>query len=616
MRKLIFSNFELDLSPYKLSVVRENHWFSDAFFTKYSFPFEIEWSDEIDEVFGFLSRYNSTTHQTRLECKYYHNNTISDAIFEIEQCQEVISGVIYFGYEELPNFEKKLSELPLDKFELPEGVNIYDHAESVMTQSWPNVNYNFPQIHTDKIDVDNDDIFFAFERIINNYKDGAFLINEVITEGSEEVTYNRNIMQPLPHFLHITKKIFEDIGLTLQGEILTDTRFLNKYIFADVDYATTVTQESISIIQMSEDSIEQGTVATTVFGNYRDFKKYSYTAPIANPGRYRIVGKVHRYLIPNFTTYIRIKYRDQIIWQSSGSDGFYKVVKNVNVVFDTLVDLLPNEITVESFQASTEEKIIFELDINPVRLHDTEGNPIPSIINKNEIDLTKSVPDMNCGDWLKMIKNIYNYDLSVQGSIATMNRVNTQINYQDAIDLRHTEVKRPVRKFMKGNSFILKYQDIDSKDYTFLPVFHDSNGVVNSSFVKTDKTIEIEINALPLPLLQRNGVQTAHACENNNSKPYFVVYSGVNSSGLNLSNDPADFLMPAIHQEYHLNWMNFRINTQEFFWTLRMFSEEFIQLKPNSKVFAYGRFHVIKNINDTEVAPDEFEIEIETALLE
>ena len=613
MRKLIHSSFELDLSNYKLSVVRENFWFSDGFFTKYSFPFELDLTDELDAALGFISRYNSSDIQTYIECKYYHNNTIEDAILEIEQNQDKVSCVVRFGYDQLPNFEKKLSELPLDKFELAPGITIYQHAEAIIPQTWPAVNYNFPQIHTDKIDTDSDDVFFAFEKIINNRKDGAFLINEVVTEGGEDVTYNRNIMQPLPYTLHVLKKMFEDVNLTLSGDIVTDERFQNQLLFGDVDYATTVTQESISIITMSEDRVETGNVM--FLGGVRSFNRYLVTQVIANPGRYRLIGKIKIYPIRNIAISVKIKYRNQVIAFYTSASVLFSRVIDVNLVFDTLADLLPNEITIESYQGVSSGQIIFELDLNPIRLHDAQGNPIPSIVNKNEVDLTKTVPDMNCGDFIKLIKNWYNYDLDVQGNLAVMNKVENQINYNDAIDLSAHEVKYPLRRFQKGSSFLLKFADVDSKDYTYQPVFHDVNGIVNSSFVTTEKTTTIDIDALPLPLLVRNGVQTAHSFESNNSKPYFVIYDGL-TAGLNLSKSPANILIPQVHEDYYRKWFNFLINTTEFNWSLRMFAEEFQMLKPKSKVFAYGRIHLVKTINDTEVSPDLFEIELETATLE
>ena len=621
MRKLIHSDFELDLSNFKLSVQKENFWFSEGFFTSFSFPFEMELTDELDALLGFISRYNSVDPKVYIECKHYHNNEISDAILEIEQLQDRISGSIRFGYEQLPNFDKKLSELPLDKFELPSGTDIYEHAETIIPKTWPDVNYNFPQIHTDKIDPDNDDVFFAFEKIINNYKDGAFLINEVLTEDGVVTTYNRNIMQPLPYTLHVLNKIFEDVDLTLAGDIINDTAFQKQLLFGDVDYATFVTLDSLSLLTMSEDNVETGIlpVDNTLFS----FNRYYSILEIPNLGRYNVYGTLHMYYntaTPSAPIYLRIRYRDTV-W-TIGSTSIVETVngirhgsRNIDFNFDTIIDGLPNVLIFESLQNISDLKVIFDIKVDAIRLFNNDGSVIPTIINKNEINLPKSVPDMTCGDFIKVIKNWYNYDLKVDGTTAIMDKVESKINYDEAIDLSAHEVKFPLRKFQKGKSFLLKFQDVDSKDYTFLPVFQNVNGAVNSSFVTNEKTTTIEINALPLPLLFRNGVQTAHSFESNNSKPYFVIYEGL-ISGLNLSKNPFAILIPQVHLTNYKKWFQLQINAQEFTWPLRMFAEEYQKLKSNSKIFAYNRYHVVKNINDTEVAPDEFEIELETVTLE
>jgi hypothetical protein len=621
MRKLLASNFELDLTNYKLSILRENPWFSDKFFTKISFPFELDITDDLDAKLGFIRRVNSTDIQTLIPCKHYHNNQIDDAVLEIEQIQDKASATLEFGFDQLPNWDKKLSELPLERLELPEGTDIYEHAATIITESYPDVNYNFPQVHTDKIDPSSDDVWFAFEKIINNYRSGAFLINEVITEGLDDVTYNRNIMQPLPYILHILKKGFEDAGFTLAGTILSDTRLTKKLIYADVDYFTTVTQESLSLITMSEDFDEQGFVPavydffTLVHPAY-SFYRFSKTLTITQPGKYRLIGTVIMRMIPNIPTSCTIKYRNQIIWQRIFTyENPFHMTQNVDVVFSTLVDLLPNELTFESYQFPSADRAIFQLDVNPIRLHDAEGNPIPNIINKNEVDLTKAVPDITFGDLVTILKNWYNYDLETKDGYAIMNLVQDLMNSTDAVNLSNHEVKLPQRKFTKGNSFLLKFQDVDTKDYTFTKVFQNAAGVSTSSYTTDDKTSTIEITALPLPLLVRNGVQTVHAFESNNAKLFAVLYDGI-TSGLNLAKDPSVINLPAVHLSNWQKWFNFRIKTQEFLWSLRMKAVEFSSIASKSKIYAYGKYHIIKTINDTEVAPDEFEIEIETSTLE
>lgn len=72
---------------------------------------------------------------------------------------------------------------------------------------------------------------------------------------------------------------------------------------------------------------------------------------------------------------------------------------NIDIVFETLVDLDENFITIESIQAISNDYIIYELDINPIRLHDNSGEAIPTILNPNRIDLTKAVPEQTFGEF-------------------------------------------------------------------------------------------------------------------------------------------------------------------------------------------------------------------------
>ena len=165
MRKFIHSNFEIDLSKLKISDVQENPWFTDKFFSKFTFPFEMDLSEENDINFGFISFYNANSHQTIFKGKYVHRNIMEDAVLEIEEVSDKITLSLSYGFDEFPNFKKKLSELPLDKFEV---TNIYNHAATIISQTWPAVNYNFPQLHIDKID-NTQAPWEAFEKIINNY---------------------------------------------------------------------------------------------------------------------------------------------------------------------------------------------------------------------------------------------------------------------------------------------------------------------------------------------------------------------------------------------------------------------------------------------------------------
>lgn len=608
MRKLIHSSFELDLSTFKISDTEENSWFSDVFFTKYTFPFDIDLEDDLDKAFGFISQYN-TNPKTYYEVKYVHNNKIEDAIFEIESHEAKLSCTLRFGIEQLPSFEKKLSELPLDKFDLPSGTSIFHHAESVIMKGFPLVNYNFPQIHVDKYNPEEAQ-WNGFQKIINNRKDGAFLENTVDTV--EDITYNRNVMQPMPYWIHILQKGMEYSGLTLAGEIMNDSRLKKACLFGDVDYFKKPTyQEEITIMQMSEDAVKAVGNKVQMFYN---------KTTLVSPGKYNISGTINSLRWSNYSCRFSIKYRNTVLFsqRSHYTDMFHGTTwrdYSVDVSFETVADANPHEIVIEGVVDYSTDKVIIDLGIYLIRINDTSGVPVPSIINENKIDCTKAVPNITFGDFVKVVKNWFNYDLYVSGKTAIMNPIENEINYRDPVDLQFTETKKPYRKFQQGTSFLLKFEEIDNKEFKYLPVYQDREQILNANYVENDKTIPIEINALPLPLFTRENIQTAYALESNDSKVYLVHYDGL-VNGNNYAQTEEPYLLPSVHLAYWRKWFDFRINAHSFKWTFKAWEEQVLGLKAKAKSYAYNRYHIIKTINRTEIKPKLYEIEIESEGLE
>lgn len=618
MRKFIHSNFEIDLSKLKVSDVLENPWFSNKFFVKFTFPFEVDLTEENDINFGFLSHYNAYSHTTLYEGFYVHRENMEQAILEIEEVTDKISMNFGYGYDEFPNFNKKLSELPLDKFNV---TDIYAHAATIISQTWPSVNYNFPQIHIDKID-NTEDPWLDFENIINNYKNGAFLVNEVI----ENDTFNRNIIQPTPYALHIIKKGFEDAGKVLKGDILEDPTIQKLCIYTDTSYWTTLEQESYSIFKMSSDYVETGTTtvngvypgsfswANTVINPSFEYQKYYQQIDISNPGKYRVVGKV-KLVPPRYGNgYIKFNYRNQTIYYHEFRFRFGLLTYDVNVDFilETLSDGQNDTFSIEIFNGISSDKVIIDLNINPIRLHDDQGNAVPNIINKNSVDLTRAVPDMTFGEFIEIMKNWFNLDLKISGNDIYMNFIELEKKRLEVIDLTSFEVKNPIRKFSRGNSFLLKFEKVETKDYIYLPVFLNSQGILSENFKTDEKTNEIIINALPLPLTTRNQIQTVHAFETDSSKIFGIIYDGLNQDSLNLAKDNYELLIPQIFDKHYKQWLDFRLNSQGFQWSFKAHYEDIFSLTNKSRIHAYKNNHIVKSLTRTEVAEDEFEIDIET----
>ena len=606
MRKLIHSKFELDLSGLKVTDTEENNWFSDTFFTKYTFPFEIDLTADLEIAFGFITFYNSSP-ETYFELKYVHNDIIEDAIFEIESYQEKLSCILRFGFEQLPSFDKLLSELSLEKFNLPSGTTIYQHAETIITQTWPEVNYNFPQIHVDKYDV-SDELWTGFKGIINNRENGAFLTNTV--DIIEDITYNRNVMQPLPYWIHILQRGMADAGYELAGKILTDTRLKKACLFADIDYYGKPSfQEDIQILVESKDATAAGKMV-----------RYDSTTIISVPGKYNISGTIGCQSRANKPSFLEIKYRNRTLFgvRAKPTDMWHGTkfsYYSVDIDVETVQDLNPNEIVITSFQTSTSNEIIVDLNVSCIRLHDSTGVAIPTVSNENKIDLTKAVPEITFVEFIKVIKNWFNYDLTIKGKQAIMNPIEDEINYQETESLEFTEVKKPLRKFSQGISFLLKFSDTDNKDFKFPSVFHSRDLVINNNFTVNDKTSTIEVQALPLPILSRNGVQTSFLLESNNSKVYLVPYEGI-YNGNNYGNPIEEYQLPSVHLKYWKKWFDFRINSHSFSWSFIAWIEKIINIKAKMKIFAFNKYHIVRNINKTEVKPGLFEVEIETESLE
>jgi len=635
MRKIIHSKFELDLSSLNITDTEQNHWFSDSIFSKYSLPFTINLTDETAALFNFLDEYNVSNFETLFEVIYVHYDIMTKAIFEIENLDDgKLSCTIRYGFDEFPNFHKKLSELPLQVLEVDD---IYQHAKTVITKAYPVVNYNFPQIHVDKIDdPEDDETWFAFENILNNYKDGEFLENEV--DELEEITYNRNIMQPLPYLLHVLKAGFAEQNYELKGSFSEHPLIKKLLLYSEREYYKNNIPDSIELgLMFSEDDYkvsEQELSFTGMYGNLQYiWKKFERTAVIPLKGKYRISGdvvltKVSPNSSANLISQCKVFFNDVLVYHyvhnpsSFGINGINRKTINIDVEIETPVDTVADEVRIEvsttdfNFESDNISlqihEIVSDTSVNPIIMHDESGEVIPSVRNENKVDLPRAVPDMTFGELVTMLKNWFNLDFTPKGNEIWIDFLEENINYSDTFDLSAFEVPRPYIGFQKGMSFVLRFQEIESDTYKFPPVYQSYNTITNEGFVKDDKTNEINVNAVPLPLVYRREVLTAHSFLKDESKPFFVLYNGL-VDGLNLTENNTELQMPNIHELFWRKWFNFRINATLFKWTFKANFEDLIGLR--KKAFAYRNYHFIKSINKTETSPDEFEIEIETEVL-
>lgn len=638
MRKLIHSDFELDLSNFKISDTEENNWFSDVFFTKYSFPFEIDLDSHFDVATGFISHYNASNTETYFECKYVHNDEIHDAILEIESHENRLSCVLRYGFEQLPSFDKKLSELSLETIDL-DIVSVYDYANTIITKTWPEVNFNYPQVAIDSIDNTQDNEWAFFEGIINNRQNGQFLQN--IYNQTEEYSENYNIMQPLPYWLHILERGFADAGYIFAGKIKNDEILKKALLFHDAKYFKLLTLKSYycyieynNFISIQEETNEGTFIFNPCYPESCVFTEtdptinsgfYQYETILENHGRYNFSGRFYLLRHFAFLAYFQIIYKGITIyevWENPLNDGEGSNTPSSNYIYydinfnlDTTISNQNNNISIilkiyrpDGHPIYNNDFALVDIAIDQIYNFDEFQNLLPSVINENKVELKKTVPDLTFGDFIKIIKNWFNYDLTVIDKYAIMNPIEDEINFDNALSLERYEVKYPRRTFKKGYSYLLKFQDIDSKDYTYKAVFQDKTQILYENYtIDNEKTSTIEINALPLPIK----ANAAHAFEQNDSKAYLVCYDGT-YLGNNYPKPNTPYLLPEVHPKYWKKWLQMRINTHAFQWTFLAHNIDILELKAKRKVFAYNNFHIIKMLNKTEIKPDIFEIQIET----
>ncbi len=611
--KIIHSRFEINLVDTSFNMVEENNWFNKKVFTKYTYPITSLLTDEQIAQLNFITENNASGIITTYKVTFFVLDIEHEGVMDIEKSVgNKIEYQIRYGFEEFPNFNTLLSQLPLHNFELV-GETIREHAEARIGLTYPAVDYNFPQVFTQHFDLDSDQ-WFAFEGVINNYKNSAFPINEYDAGGDQQI--NRNVLQPFPYLLYLLKVGFADAGFTLEGTILEDPEFKIATLYSLSKYYSSITTAG------KEEMIVTTDQYTSIGNPNNDTGEYALEIVIDQAGRYILSGNlflrlnvvsVGRFLLNGVEI-----YRSQMIILE-GEERF--------VFMDHIFDVLPgDEPAVLRFEyrgliysvvggTRVYDAVILDATLTQLTAYDTNGNPIPTLISPNEIDLTRCVPKKTFGDLFNIIKGWKNYDITISGTVVTMNFIQDQIGKGPVKDLRDFEVKNPERIFNQAKTIELKFTQVESDDYTFPSILIGINGVEQSPYVKNDDTEEITIDAVALPLTTIGAVRTADGFLDDDSKIQIVLYDGL-QGGLNVAKDPSPLSLVTIYPTYYQGWIEFQLKSVTFMWVFDA-NDQFVKdLNVKSTPFAYGQYHVVKILNKKNVGNDILRVEIELASIE
>ncbi|MFD2824820.1 hypothetical protein ACFS5M_14145 [Lacinutrix iliipiscaria] len=615
--KFIHSAFELDLSGYKVIVNEENSWFSDRFVTRYTFPIELTLTPELNVVFGDILRGTSLSIETYFVGDLYYNGKVHEAILEIEEDKGLdISITIKFGLEEIPNYNKKLKELPLETVDLSE-TTIYAHAETIIIQSYPAVNYNFVQVHTNKYDTESEQWAY-FEGVINKRVDGAFLENTFNEE--ESISENRNIMQPQPYLMHVIKTAVEDAGYELAGTFKDDPDF-KQALFSEMSlYYSAINANSQELFFGMQDftSEDDGPYLHPWFvGSFGPYKygHYSETITLTDHGRYKIAGNLIRRRIG--PAYIGIKFNGEIILNYERTS--YSRIRVRHHQIDLNVDFNGGSGVIEVFSyqlsryiddegESITEESIADLTISQIAKYDESGDLITTLVAAEDIVLTECVPDITFGELMTMLKNWKNIDIEIIDNQFYINSVVDKLLSSEVINLEPYEVNAPLRSHSKGDSFLLQFKEINSEIYTYTKVFIDQYGALLDGFVTNDDTTEITINGLPLPIATINNITTADHFLDDKTTVKLILFDGSTSENLAQSNER--LLLPSVFYEDHEKWLELRIISKLTNWQFLMTEEDALELKLKNHAYAYKQYQIIKSFTKELVKNGLWSVEI------
>lgn len=619
----------LNLSSLKISFQEENSKLNDKQLTKFTFPFEVYMDDDFIRTFGDYISHENIDLEKFINGHLLFEGKMYEAKLEIISIEGIfLTGQIDFGFDQIPNYDKKLSELPLEVLEV---TDIYNHAADIVSKKFPETNYNFPRIYTNKYSP-TEVMWDAFEGYYNHtiIENGElkFAKNVFPTEQNNWTIDNVNIIHPCPYLLYLLSIGFADAGYELKGDIWLDENIKDKWVFSGGQYFKNqwILNKEILRINKSQyktkniiknppktygEYIYEGIFTIEKADEYRlDFhfsaSQPTWVAPrivyfkIEIDGIVTVVptnnefdfSKSHFFNIQNPNTQVKVTFRYDMELRSGTVGGFHGSGSGTNPV---IPEILVAHLRSQSAQQTDSNENAEEYRV---------------VVNENKIDLKRAVPDMTFSELINIIQNWFNYDLTIIDKNVYMNKVVSQTTPIPK-DFRKYEILKPKRTLQVDKSFLLKFMDFD-EGYKLDSVFYDKNGMkLNGKEEKETKVIEINGYVMPVAKAKENHTATAHVKKDSDTILSLVHYEGL-VNGINNATYPTGTTFPILFKNYWEKWLNQRVNNEEYSWNFIANISEFSQYDISHYLYCYSKKHIIKRINKDKIGDNTYQIEITT----
>ncbi|MBU7569320.1 MAG: hypothetical protein KAF41_01590 [Flavobacterium sp.] len=607
---ILETNEKIELTHRKITFTERNLWFESEFSSEFSFPFELQKADFL-KISDF-AHYNASGAKKVFKGKLYRDGELTDATLKIQnQKGDVISGIIFSGMEALPNFDKQLKDLPLGRFDV---VNLKAHALDTITKDYPDVTHNFVMVHTDKYDPKSEE-FNGFLKIYNNYSGGQFLNNLLQEDSNKDII--QNIMQPFPYLMHILNVAMNEAGYELAGDIININDLKKALVFRDGSYFNSLSKEAIPFRIRNEEW-----VSSAGFVNGYEHVHFQKSYVVEKKGDYIIFGQIFSLLRRGTLTFTSDLQISIGVTRSSGSAVLFNFnVNHANTTFffnqikvhdiDIPISLEVGDI-IHFLKVEPRRDVdpsptpdypeTCSLEIIPIRYRNPDGSPIISVLDLNEIDLTRVVPDMTVGDLVTIVRVAKNLDLNINGNIVTMNYIQPQLSRNSAKDLSDFDIEEPERIFHDDRTYELYFVD-GKKDsnYQYDSIFVSADSVLTNVYRKEKTTTEIKFDFLPYPVINRNSVTTAFAFDDESSKLRLIFFNSVLPGDPPVCFDNTNMLVPSLYYNGYSSWIDFLIKSIGYQWDFVISVEKFKEIQIQSLIYAYSNYHIFSEIEKERI---------------
>lgn len=574
MTIFITETFKIDLTQLKIKFSDENSFFEKDLIKQYTFPFKIPKERSYIPFFEFISSHNSLDSNKYIQGTLFHNDKYYEAELMVVRISKQIEAVIYYSFQNLALFDRKLKSLPWEIITFNEGEDIFDFAGQRINENHPETAINFVKVYAPEKHKDYG--FGTYNGFINDCDNGVF--SEYYSSSVNFVVSEMNDLRPFIYIKKIVLAIFSEIGYTVSGDFMTES-FFNKALQYH-DHSIFYTNNNFALnedltVTLSESNISGYNPDWSVYNEYiNSFVIDEYGTYSVN---IELEGEFSAFIVSEFS--MSCYFNNQHLGSTYASTQIETspVGFNRTLNFDFDVD---KAFEGESFEIRihcttvVKDSIIGEVNVT--------GTLRP--LYRNFISLADLLPDITIGEYLNNLKetfvltSVFNYS----SQNVEFNLFNTFVENETIVDLTNYAVESVPRKQNKSTGYKIPFQDGEV-------VYLDKIGTfVTGDNGYTEKRIPLE----PLPVVYLEAQPNVKHQEGLS----MLFYEG-NLNALPLVTDgDLSYSRVGFINSFLRHWYYQNLNSEEYNLTINLPIHISSKLNSKVKIWFYNNYFLVHSL--------------------